>query len=154
MTTRVEVTGLKELLERFRRFPQKYNKVVGITLVAALTALWEKVPSYPVGPAGVNTSKRTGTLGRSMGASMSGAKQGKPQIFTVKQGQGRVRSAEFGTRVGYAPRVIGDGTQENPWASYWWTMRTIAERAQAKITQLFEALARKLARYLEGNEGI
>jgi len=151
MPVRIEVEGLEPIIAAWDRFPNEYNLAVTKTLVGANIVLWENVPAYPIGPAGVNTSGRTGFLGRSLGSSMSGgATGGKPDIFTVQQGMGRVRAAEFGTRAAHASKVIGDGTQEMPWGGYWWTMRTIADKSLAKIGRLFEMLGKSLANFLEG----
>ena len=151
----IQITGLKEISRRFDKFPDKLNRVMRQTMEAALYILQENVPRYPPKPA-TSTYNRTGTLGRSLG---SGG--GKADIFRVTgqgsflgQGSGSYLTGEFGTRVKYAPYVIGDppDSPSQAWMhkGRWWTMKTITKKSEAKITRAFQEMADDLARWLEG----
>jgi hypothetical protein len=142
----IEVRGLKELQERMQKFPEKLTASLRTTMIAALTALWENVPPYPPPPE-YSTYVRTGTLGRSLGSSIDGGTGGQPSIFQVRE-MGSSVTGRFGTNLSYAPHVIGDETQ-SPRMSHWWTIRTVAEKAQEKIDKLFNTLADKLADFLD-----
>ena len=146
----IQIEGLNEIIQRMSGFPTKLGETLKKTMEASLLTLWENVPPYPPPPA-TSTYKRTGMLGRSLGSSETGGKSGSvPQIYEIKQlGSGQLEGG-FGTRLGYAPRVIGEGTQENPWAGYWWHMGTIEKKAEGKIIELFEAATETLARWLDG----
>jgi hypothetical protein len=60
----------------------------------------------------------------------------------------------FGSNLQYAPKVIGEGSQQRPWSEYWWSMLTIAEKSEPKIIKLFKVMADKLAQFLEGRNTI
>jgi len=149
MPIKMQVTGLDELQARFSKFPQAYNRNVKLTLRAALLTLWENVPSYPSPPPG-STYERTGTLGRSLGGGEQGGKGfGEPDIYEIaKQGE-RFMHGDFGTRLKYAPFVIGDYEQAER-MSYWWTIKDIAIDSKDKIVRLFQQMVRDLARFLDG----
>ena len=150
MPVTIELTGLKELAARFDAFPEVYAREVGSTMKEALFILQENVPEYP--PAPSNAYQRTGQLGRSLGVNMSGSPQGQADIYEVKrQGNqhGSSVTARFGTRLGYAPRVIGENTQQRPWSGYWWTIKTVATNATSKINETFERLVNDLAAFLD-----
>ena len=147
--TSVEVTGMGELLTKMQAFPVKLGQVMAKGMAASLTVIWEKIPPYPAPPAD-SSYRRTGTLGRTLGSSMRGSTSGgNPDIFTVKK-LGAGYEGRFGTRLNYAPYVIGDGTQSRAHAGRWWTLRNVAEKAQSKILQVWTGIADKLAAYLEG----
>ena len=147
MPVRMEVTGLEELRMRMRQFPQKYSAAVRVTLRASLLKLHENVEPYPAPPP-ESTYERTGTLGRTLGSGMSGGNFGQPDIFDVFEQGGNMDRAEFGTRLGYAPFVIGEKQAEN--LSHWWTMEGLAEKSKPAIIRLFQLMAKKLARFLDG----
>jgi len=114
---------------------------------ASLNVLHENVQPYPAPPPD-STYRRTGTLGRTLGSSESGGESGKPQIFEVKQ-MGHEVTGRFGTKLEYAPYVIGEGEQAEVHKGRWWTVKTIAEKAKAKIDRIWQAVGDALARYLE-----
>lgn len=151
MPAEVRIEGLEPLRRRFRRFPKVYRREIKATLNASLGVLWEKVPPYPPQPQG-STYERKGAegLGGSLGADMGGGKteQG-PDIFQVKRQGPNMDVGEFGTRMEYAPYVIGDNRQVSQ-NEHWWTMSTIADNAKDKILRLFKKSARNLAKFLEG----
>ena len=149
MKTTIEVHGLDELHARFRRFPEKYTKAVAKTLEAALLILQGSVPKYPRPPAG-SKYRRTGLLGRSLGASEAGSKMGKPDISETRRAHG-YQEAHFGTRLKYAPYVVGDrAAQQSGRMKHWWTVpQTVLEKAVPKINKAFERLGIALAKYLD-----
>lgn len=153
MTTPIiEVRGLRELIKRMQAFPQQMEAAAKTTMDAALLTLWENVPEYPDPPQN-STYRRTGTLGRTLGSSEAGGKGGKPDVYlTRKLGGGNIEG-RFGTKLEYAPYVIGDDTQADVHKGRWWTMKTIAENASEKIERLFNTLADKLAAFLERQNG-
>lgn len=145
---RVEYEGLDEIIERMQRFPRRWHDSLNKTLYAVLFKIWEYVPPYPPPP---KTSRyiRTGTLGRSLGSGFRGGRSGMaPGIFEKKIGS-RFFSATFGTRLEYAPYVIGE-EQAKVHQGRWWTMAKLAKDATRPVLGLFEAMMRGLARWLEG----
>lgn len=144
----IEHQGLEPLRRRFRRFPRIYDREVKHTLHAANATLWENVPPYPPKPEG-STYDRQGILGKSLGVDMGGTEQGKPQIYEVKKHGARGHMAEFGTRLDYAPHVIGESEQASH-MGHWWTIKDIAESSKSKIIRLFKDMAEDLADFLEG----
>jgi hypothetical protein len=152
MQPSIEVRGLRELHDRFKAFPRKYSAAVTKTLQASLLILQGSAPKYPAKPAG-STYRRTGTLGRSLGTSMSGSKMGKPDIFKITKGGG-FQEGRYGTRLGYAPHVVGDSaTQQARRMKHWWTVpQTVLAKALPKINAAFEKLAVALASYLDRNK--
>lgn len=147
MTTQIEVRGLKELQARMKQFPEQLNAAQEKTMEASLLTLWENVPPYP--RISFNSSyRRTGTLGRSLGSSEGGGKGGKPSIYETKK-LGSGYEGRFGTDLSYAQYVIGDTTQAAH-MGYWWQMKDIAAKAETKIVRLWQTLADKLAKFLDG----
>lgn len=148
MPITIEVIGLKALRRRMRQFPDKYNQAVKKTLNWSLHKLWSNVPPYPPKPTG-STYDRTGTLGRTLGSGESGGKaQGEPDIFTVFEHGGNVDGAEFGTRLEYAPFVLGE--RQAGHMGHWWTMKKLARKTKPDIIKAFKKMAKTLARFLEG----
>jgi len=152
MLPSIEVRGRDELHRRFREFPKKYTAAVAKTMQASLLILQGSAPKYPRPPAG-STYRRTGTLGRSLGISMSGGKVEKPDLFVVRKGGG-YQEARFGTRLHYAPYVVGDASsQQAGHMKHWWTVpQTLLRAARPKIDRAFEKLAEALAAYLDRNK--
>ena len=146
MTTNVTITGLEELKAKFAKFPQVFQAALMTTMEAVLYKVWEHVPPYPPPPPN-STYRRTGLLGRSIGVSEGGHKLGKPGIFEIRKRGGAVMSASFGTRLGYAPDVIGE-SQKAQFTGRWWTLGGVARMAEAEVIKLFELMARKLAAWL------
>ena len=146
---RIEITGLKELRERFAQFPDKFNKAVLKTLEAVLFILSGAVPPYPPRPPD-STYRRTGTLGRKLGSAEAGGATMLPaDIWEVHQlGEGSYR-AEWGTRLSYAPYVIGTFEQAGH-MGHWWTIAVVARNASPKIAEAFDRMAEVLAKWLEG----
>jgi hypothetical protein len=123
------------------RYPQQLDKGMEEATRASLLTLQESVPSYPGTPAG-STYRRTGTLGRTLGAG-----GGSPDIFqTRKLGSGF--EGRFGSRLNYAPYVIGDGTQAR-WMGHWWALSEVARRAKPKIERIWNMLAEAMKRFVE-----
>jgi hypothetical protein len=152
MSATVEVHGLDELLARMKAFPQKLTESQAAVMSASLNAIWEKVPPYPQQPAG-SSYRRTGTLGRSLGAGGNGeggGTGGKPSIYRIsKLGTGMVGT--FGTNVKYAEYVIGEN-QAGMHSSNWWKLTDALNRAADKINRLWNDFANNLAAFLDGGK--
>jgi hypothetical protein len=149
MTTKIDVQfDPPDLVQRMRRYPQRLDKLMRLNMKATLVVLQEHVPSYPSRPP--NSYVRTGELGRSLGSSQTGGAAGTPDIQVVKAlGTGHYQG-EFGSRLDYASYVVGDPGQAWMHRGIWWTMGTIKKRAQAKIDRLWERMAERMARFIEG----
>lgn len=150
--TVIEVKGLKELLARMQKYPVESAKAQALTMSAALITLWENVPPYPPAPPS-SAYDRTGTLGKTLGVGESGGVSGNPDIYTVKPLGGGFEG-RFGTKLSYAEYVIGDDTQAAVHQGRWWTMQVVANKASEKIVRLFNTLAEKLARFLDGKASL
>lgn len=138
-----------DLFRRMARFPYKFNGVMRNTSRASLLYIQGEIPGYPTAPAGVDASRRTGTLGRTIGSSMAGGRSGRPVIFDIRQlGLGSFEG-RMGTNLSYASRVIGE-RQGNPWAQYWWTLIGVAENALGGVVRLYNAAMDEMAAFLEG----
>lgn len=153
MSQAIEVKGLKELLGSMTKYPMELVKTVAVGMSASLNTLWENVPPYPAPPDG-STYRRTGTLGRTLGASTSGGTTGSgPSIYKIKQlGQGNFEGV-FGTNLEYSSYVIGDTQQAKVHQGRWWTIKTIAEKSADKINQIWQSVGDKLAAFLERKQG-
>jgi hypothetical protein len=144
MPVEITVKGLAELKAKFAKAPKVYDAAEELTMRTSLLVLQESVPKYPPPPEG-SSYRRTLTLGRSLGIG------GEANIATVKKMGSGMREGRFGTRVKYAQFVIGEKTQAWMHQGRWWTMATVAGRAEAKILRLFKAMAEKLAAWLNSN---
>lgn len=144
----IEVRGLDELIKRMSRYPDKLNQVEAKGMDATLAVLHESVPPYPPPPPD-STYRRTGTLGRSLGASVSGGKAGTPSIYETKK-LGSGYEGRFGTNLGYAEYVIGQ--LQAAWNKHWWQLREVAEKAKTKIVAIWNGIARQLAEFLDNGK--
>ncbi len=151
MPITIEIIGIKAIRNRLRQFPQVYNHHIKQTLSWSVHKLWENVPPYPPKPQGSKyIRKGSAGLGGSLGSGISGGKQGEkqPTIFRiVKQGE-RFYNAEFGTNKEYAPFVIGE--RQAGHMGHWWTIKKIARKSKPDILKAFKAMAKELARFLDG----
>ena len=147
MTTQIEVRGLKELQARMKQFPAQLDAAQEKTMEASLLTLWENVPPYPQQP--TNTKyDRTGLTGKSLGSAQGGGKAGgEPSIYTVKK-LGSGFEGRFGTDLSYAVYVIGE--LQARWNAHWWKLKSVAEKSSEKIVRLWQTLADKLAKFLDG----
>lgn len=146
----IQIEGLDELRARFGKFKGIFDRELKSTMTASLYALQENVPEYPEQSTDTDYI-RTGTLGRSLGSGFQGGRVGRPDIFEVKRLGNGMQSAEFGSRLKYAPYVIGD--KEQAWMHYrWWRISDVAKRAAGKITKLFNDLTKDMADFLEGRK--
>jgi hypothetical protein len=149
MAKALEVRGLTELQKQFTAYPLAYNKIMAVATATGLLVLIENVPPYPPKPEG-SRYRRTGTLGRSIGSSMSGGKAGTSDIFTVKK-IGIGHEGKIGTRLKYAADVIGSrGQQKAPFSAYWWSLEQVIGPSFGKILRIYQKAADKLAAFLEG----
>ena len=134
-----------DLLKRMEKYPRKLDKEMGGTMDKALAHVTGSVPSYP--PQNPSSKyARTGTLSRTIGLS------GPPDIREIKRmGQGKYEG-KIGTRLHYAPYVIGEQTQARHVArsANWWTTATILKRALPGIVRLFNGTAERMAKFLDG----
>ena len=146
-----KVTGLDELIQKMNRYPRVFERVMKATMTAVLLKIWEKVPPYPAARPD-SSYRRTGTLGRSLGTSMQGTKMGQPGIMRIKKMGAGDFSATFGTRLKYAPDVIGEN-QKPAFAGRWWTLKGVARGAERDVIKIFEASAAAMARWLSSNAG-
>ena len=150
MSQVAEIKGLTELVERMRRYPVELVKTMAVGVSASLNIFWENVPPYPRQNPD-SAYRRTGTLGRSLGSDESGGATGQPSIYKVRQlGQGGSYEGTFGTSLDYAPYVIGDTLQADVHKGKWWQMRNVVEKSQAKIAELWNNVAEKMIKFLEG----
>lgn len=133
-----------DLVRRMQRYPDKLHEEMGKTMTQSLAHLQGSVPPYP--PAWPSSSyRRTGTLGRSIGLG------GRADIYEVKSLGSGGYEARLGTRLNYAPQVIGPNDQLPLFkARGWWTLRTALDKAKPGIERLFQAMVKRLAAYLEG----
>lgn len=143
----IEVRGLDELRQRFRDYPKVFDQVMEELTQAQNLTLHENVPAYP-SPPPASTYIRTGTLGRTLGSGMGGGASGTPDIFQTIKGGG-FYEARFGTRLGYAPWVIGEDTQAAH-MGHWWRIGDILGLAREKILDLVELAAQKMGAFLKG----
>jgi hypothetical protein len=146
----IEIRGLEEVIKKLDAYPQELNAAMQATTEAALLTLQENVPPYPAPPEN-SSYRRTGTLGRTLGSGVSGGATGKPEIFEVRK-LGSGWEGTFGTRLEYAPYVIGDDTQAQH-MGHWWTISKVAEKAKDKIERMFQTMADKLKEFLDLHNG-
>lgn len=139
-------TNPPDLFQRFERYPQRLDDELQTAMDKAMLHMQGSIPEYPAqNPA--SSYERTGTLGRTVG--LGGSKADTYQVKRLGAGsyEGRI-----GTRLYSAQYVIGEGTQARKVAQSapWWTMKDVAEKAQEGIVRIFENMAEKLARWLDG----
>lgn len=144
----IEVRGLDELRQRFRDYPKVFDQVMEEIAQAQLLTLHENVPPYPPEPAS-STYKRTGTLGRTLGSGMGGGASGTPDVFQTIKGGG-FYEVRFGSRLGYAPWVIGEKTQTSIFAAYWWRLVEVLGFSFQKIMDITRDAAKQMGDFLKG----
>ena len=139
MPIEMTVDGLEESIEKMKNAPQQLKRGMRVAMDASLLALHESVPPYPAPPPD-STYRRTGTLGRTLGVG-----GGKPDIYRVID-RAEQFEGQFGTKLKYAPYVIGDVEQARVHSGRWWTMSKVAENAKDKITQIWNKLVEEIAK--------
>lgn len=149
MSQVAEIKGLKELISRMQAYPLQLARTLAVGVSASLNIFWENTPPYPRQKPETKY-RRTGTLGRSLGSSETGGATGQgPSVYRIrKMGEGNMEGV-FGTKLDYAPYVIGD-TMQAKQNSHWWRMQDIAVKSQEKIKSLWNGIAVRLANFLEG----
>ena len=145
MPVEIELHGLEETIEKMKESPRALRRLMKLGMENSLLALWENVPPYPRKPAD-STYDRKGILGKTLGVDMNGGKiSTKPDIYRVIDRSERFEG-RFGTKLKYAPYVIGDVEQARVHRERWWTMSKIAENAKDKITQIWDRLVEEIAK--------
>jgi hypothetical protein len=139
MPVELVIDGLEESIEKMKAAPQQLKRGMRVAMDASLLALHESVPPYPAPPPD-STYRRTGTLGRTLGVG-----GGKPDIYRVID-KSEQFEGQFGTKLKYAPYVIGDVEQARMHRGRWWTMSKIGEAAKDKITQIWSRLVEEIAK--------
>jgi hypothetical protein len=146
--TDIEIRGLQEAIQKYKDAPQKLRAGLRKTMFTSLDIVHENVKPYPPPPTD-SSYRRTGTLGRTLGASRGGALTGsKPDIYRVQQTSADNMTGYFGTKLDYAPYVIG-GAQDDPgqaWMhkSRWWTIDDVAEAAKEKVQAAWNELIKRI----------
>ena len=137
----IHVEGLDDILHKMTVFPKTLDKELRDTMKASLYTMEGAVPDYPRQKNPETKYVRTNTLDHSLtvGGGFNIAKTEK---------LGGVHQARFGTNLEYAPYVISDSMQAEQHRGWWWTVSTIVEKAMPKIERLFNALAERLAAFL------
>ena len=126
----VDLTDLSKPVKRVKKIPRWYKQVTRIIIDASLVIVWSEVPPYPSPPSGSGYT-RTGTLGRSLGVSEQGGVAGKPDVFGTRR-SGRRIVGRFGSRLNYAPFVIGQ-QQAGVHQSRWWTIMEVRDTAEPRV---------------------
>lgn len=144
----ISVKGLSELIARMRTAPSKMAIFVQDAMKTSLNELGENVPPYPPERMG-QKYMRTESLGRSMGSGFGGGRQGAPDIFEVTT-NGNSVEGRYGSRLGYAEYVIGEGRQAWMHKGRWWTVRNILNKSMGAILGIWSKVADRIAAYLGG----
>ncbi len=147
--TEIRIVGLEEAIKRFRGTAKELQDGMNKTMRDSLDVLHENVPRYPpqVVPPSVYRRRVSGGLAGSLGSGEGGGKVGKPDIKQVSK-SGNQTQGRFGSTIKYAPYVIDDNRQaymHRPGykgRTGWWTMKTIADKATDKITEVWKAFVR------------
>ena len=143
------MVGLEEVIDRMQAYPDKLRAVLEQTMRAVLLFIQGKVPSYPQQPADSEyIRKGSAGIGGSLGAG------GQAEIFEVVDNGGFVEG-RFGTRIEYAPHVIGDPFEEQArHMRHWWTLpKTVVAIAESGVQKLFQGAIDEVAAWLKGKGG-
>jgi hypothetical protein len=132
-------TDPPDLFQRLNGYEAKLEGEMGKSMDKALFHVQDSVPDYPEYQ---SSYRRTGTLGRSLHIG------GMGNVKDVKQTGGDV-VGKFGTRVKYAQYVIGSETQARH-MRHWWRMKDVKKKAEPGVRRIFEAMAKKVAGWLNG----
>ena len=146
----IRITGLREVRAKFARWPEKFNQAIKTTMDAGLHVLHANVGNrgYPPPPTD-STYTRTHLLSNSLGVG-----GGNPDIYEVRDMGGGNFTGSFGTKVDYAPYVIGSKQSEQAWMhkGRWWTLpEDIVQDSIDKIEKLFKAAVETLADWINRN---
>lgn len=144
----ISVSGLNELIGRLRGAKSKMAILLNEAMKESLRTLQASVLPYPSERMGQKYI-RTERLGQSLGSGFGGGAHGVPDIFEIEMAGGALEG-RFGTRVGYAEYVIGEGTQAWMHAGRWWTIRTILNNAMKIIGGIWERVGIRIAAYIDG----
>lgn len=125
----LEVRGLDELIRRFGN-RRNVQEPIAKALDKSVKLIQRGVTTYPPKPP-YSLYRRRGTLGRS---------------FTTRVDRSRLEG-RVGTRLAYAPYVIGDGTQA-AWMRHWKTIGDAATEVLPRIEGFFVKAADEIAQKL------
>jgi hypothetical protein len=143
----IEVRGLDEIITRMQQYPQKLDSNVAATMWKAFDTI--EIPPYPPETPD-QTYIRTETLGRGLGSGFGGGWEKQMDIMEVKQLGPGDWTGTLGTKVPYAPYVVGEGTQAAVHQGRWWTLQGITRKAADKMSKVWQEMADKLAKWLDG----
>ena len=143
----VDLTELEKFVGRVKQIPRWYKQVTRIAMDASLLIVWSESPPYPSTPPS-STYTRTGTLGRTLGVGEGGGVQGKPDVFSTRR-TGRMITGRFGSRLKYAPFVIGQ-QQAGIHQDRWWTMKAVRDTAEPRIVRAVQTALVTLGRAIQG----
>lgn len=133
--------GDKELAAKLQRMADAAPKIGSDAMMESLLYLQSQTPGYPPAPPN-SRYRRTGTLGRSV---TSLASSNPDALTKVEPLRGNTITGTWGTRVKYAPDVIGRDTQRSIFAAIgWYTLEDVAERNIPGIETIWQKALRKL----------
>lgn len=144
----ISVSGLNELIGRLRGVNSWLRGIMEGAMKASLELLGDYIPPYPPERIGQKYF-RTERLGRSMGSGFGGGRTGRPDVFEVNM-SGNSTEGTYGTRVGYAEYVIGEGTQAWMHVGRWWTVKTVLNNATKAIEGIWSGVGDRIAAYING----
>lgn len=136
----IKLTGDRHLADKLQKMARQYPELSQKAMRDSLLYLQAHTPGYP--PAPPNSSyRRTGTLGRSV----TSLAANNPDALTRVEplGGGNIRGL-WGTRVVYAPQVIGRGQQRPAFARRWWTLEDVAEKNRPGVINIWVNFLRGL----------
>jgi len=129
----IEWRGVKETAQNLVKRGERVRVVEQDAMLEAVLYVHSQMPGYP--PALPNSRyRRTGKLGQSVTA-LSGKAEGALSRVEMLGGNA---VGVIGTAIGYAPLVIGEGTQKAIHKGRWWTLQKVVEDAREKIIEIFE----------------
>lgn len=138
-----------DLPRRMAAYAEEMDREAEVAGNEALDALNQSVPAYPSPPAD-SKYVRTERLGRSLGSGFGGGKMGLPDVYQFQRlGAGQYEGT-FGSRLPYAPWVVGTKKQAGVHAGRWWVMADLLDRAKDKVAAPFVAAGKRLVAFLGG----
>jgi len=127
----IRIEGLDRLVRQLDKSPVLVRKLVGDAMEKSAHLIHLHTMTYPPPPPS-STYVRTGTLKKS---------------WTSKVNRGRFE-AQVGTRLNYAPYVLGDDDQAAVHRGRWKTVGQVADKVRPDIDKFFEDAGEELVREL------